>query len=184
MCFHLDIGLRCILRLSENESLLERHDFEPAVADGAAVAGGAVAPVAALRQFDRYVLHRLVRYAAAVEEGCGTPRARGRIRVRGTWTALHLLTQPPPHPTDPKPEPHLAPRCRYDTLAFHRVMAAAATLCSDDLSAHYLASAKDRLYCLQRDDPSRRAVQAVLHAALDTLSLSVAPVLPFLAEEV
>ena len=141
------------------------HDYDPPTAAAAAAAATAAASATAtaaaatnaaaaplvvalpdpndvtLRQYDRYVLHRLAQYVTVVEAA-------------------------------------------YGAYAFSRVMAAATALCNDELSAGYFVAAKDRLYCQEVDDPSRRAAQAVLHAALETLVLSTAPVLPFLAEEV
>ena len=72
----------------------------------------------------------------------------------------------------------------YDQYEISRVVRAASTLSADSLSAGYFESNKDRLYCAAAGSLSRRAAQTVLHESLDTLLLSLAPVLPFLAEEV
>ena len=52
------------------------------------------------------------------------------------------------------------------------------------MSNFYLDIVKDRLYVLEKDAPSRRAVQTVLAETLKTLTLLIAPVLSFTAEEV
>ena len=72
----------------------------------------------------------------------------------------------------------------HDQHALNRVVASALSLSSEALSADYFDATKDRLYCAQQDGTSRRAVQTVLHAALDTLLLAIGPITPFLAEEV
>ena len=72
----------------------------------------------------------------------------------------------------------------YRELALSRVTSSAAAFVSDELSAQYFDAAKDRLYCGAVDGASRRGAQFVLHEALGVVQLSLAPVLPFLAEEV
>jgi isoleucyl-tRNA synthetase len=71
----------------------------------------------------------------------------------------------------------------YERLDTTRLVADALQLASVELSAGYFDSVRDRLYCAPADSPSRRAAQFVLAHALDTLSLAIAPVLPFLVEE-
>lgn len=63
-------------------------------------------------------------------------------------------------------------------------VAATTLLCSDHLSSLYFTGVKDRLYCAAPDDPDRRAAQAVLNDTLQVLVRAIAPILPFLAEEV
>lgn len=71
----------------------------------------------------------------------------------------------------------------YERLDTTRLVADSLHLASVELSAGYFDSVRDRLYCAPADSPSRRAAQYVLAHALDTLSLAIAPVLPFLVEE-
>jgi isoleucyl-tRNA synthetase len=72
----------------------------------------------------------------------------------------------------------------YRECQFHAVYHALLNFCSVDLSAFYLDVLKDRLYVLAPDDPARRASQAVLHRVLESLTLLMAPVLSFTAEEI
>ena len=72
----------------------------------------------------------------------------------------------------------------HDAHAMNRVVTTALTLATESLSGRYFDATKDRLYCGARDGASRRAVQTVLHSTLDTLLLALAPIVPFLAEEV
>mmetsp|Transcript_10180 Transcript_10180/g.33508 ORF Transcript_10180/g.33508 Transcript_10180/m.33508 type:complete len:113 (-) Transcript_10180:41-379(-) len=72
----------------------------------------------------------------------------------------------------------------YSTRQLHRVVGSTLALATERLSAEYFDSTKDRLYCGDAGGDSRRAVQTVLHAALDALLLSIGPITPFLAEEV
>mmetsp|Transcript_18938 Transcript_18938/g.57217 ORF Transcript_18938/g.57217 Transcript_18938/m.57217 type:complete len:748 (+) Transcript_18938:3-2246(+) len=72
----------------------------------------------------------------------------------------------------------------YERLDTPRLVSEALQLASVELSSSYFDSVRDRLYCAPADSPSRRAAQHVLDRALDTLTTAIAPVLPFLAEEV
>ena len=142
-------------------------DWRSDVSLGATVLGKAREAHRRIRNSCRFLLGNLHDY-----EPTATPVPDATLRQYDRYV-LHCLAQ----------------YCRaveaaYGVYAFNRVMAAATSLCNDELSANYFVAAKDRLYCQRVDDPSRRAAQAVLHAALDTLVLSTAPVLPFLAEEV
>jgi isoleucyl-tRNA synthetase len=71
----------------------------------------------------------------------------------------------------------------HDAHAVSRVVHSALSLASESLSADYFDATKDRLYCAAAGGESRRAVQTVLHATLDTLLLALGPITPFLAEE-
>jgi len=53
-----------------------------------------------------------------------------------------------------------------------------------DLSNFYLDVAKDRLYISAVDDSRRRSCQTVIHALLEGLAKSVAPILPHMAEDI
>ena len=72
----------------------------------------------------------------------------------------------------------------YDAYELNRVVAATLALATERLSAEYFHATKDRLYCGHATGASRRAVQTVLHASLDTILLSIGPIAPFLVEEV
>jgi isoleucyl-tRNA synthetase len=72
----------------------------------------------------------------------------------------------------------------YRQLLFHRAADNLLDLCTVDLSAVFLDVAKDRLYTLAPDDPGRRSAQTVLWQALHDLTIAVAPLLAFTAEEI
>jgi len=84
---------------------------------------------------------------------------------------------------------HLAARTArmredYARFLFHRVADSLLDVCTVDLSAVFLDVAKDRLYTLAPDDPTRRSAQTVLWQALHDLSIAASPLLAFTAEEV
>ena len=65
--------------------------------------------------------------------------------------------------------------CRYRSLTSFTVT---------DLSATYFDIVKDRLYTDSPNSPRRRATQTVLYNVLQTLPRLIAPITPFLAEEI
>jgi isoleucyl-tRNA synthetase len=67
---------------------------------------------------------------------------------------------------------------------FHAAVSRLVELCTVDLSAVYLDFRKDALYTLAVDHPERRSCQAVLWETLRGLTLGLAPVLSFTAEEI
>jgi isoleucyl-tRNA synthetase len=84
---------------------------------------------------------------------------------------------------------HLATRVArmredYAAFLFHRVTDALLDICTVDLSAVFLDVAKDRLYTMAPDDPTRRSAQTVLWHALHDLCVAASPLLVFTAEEV
>ena len=52
------------------------------------------------------------------------------------------------------------------------------------LSPVYIDTSKDCLYADAKDSPERRAMVAVMAQVLDTMTSIVAPILPYLAEEI
>ncbi|MGI6308888.1 MAG: isoleucine--tRNA ligase [Dethiobacteria bacterium] len=72
----------------------------------------------------------------------------------------------------------------FENFEYHQVFHAIHNFAAVDMSNFYLDIVKDRLYVLEKDAPSRRAVQTVLAETLKTLTLLIAPVLSFTAEEV
>jgi len=72
----------------------------------------------------------------------------------------------------------------YDHFEFHQVFHAVHNFAVVDMSNFYLDIVKDRLYVLEKDSPSRRAVQTVLWKVLQTITLLIAPILSFTAEEI
>jgi isoleucyl-tRNA synthetase len=65
-------------------------------------------------------------------------------------------------------------------LAFHRLH----QFCAVEMSALYLDLLKDRLYISRPDAPARRSAQSTLWEILEGLTLLMAPILSFTAEEV
>lgn len=75
-------------------------------------------------------------------------------------------------------------RQAYKAFEFHRGIAAINQWIVSDLSASYIESIKDRLYCSQPDGVTRRAVQSVLFNILFEMQAMLAPVTPLMVEEV
>jgi isoleucyl-tRNA synthetase len=75
-------------------------------------------------------------------------------------------------------------RKAYDDYEFHVVFKTLLDFCTTDLSALYLDVRKDRLYCDPTSSTGRHATQAVLYACARWLSLALAPVACFTAEEI
>jgi isoleucyl-tRNA synthetase len=65
-------------------------------------------------------------------------------------------------------------------LVFHRLH----QFCAVEMSAIYLDILKDRLYISREDAPGRRCAQSTLYEVLRDLTLLMAPILSFTAEEV
>ncbi len=65
-------------------------------------------------------------------------------------------------------------------LAFHKLH----QFCAVEMSAIYLDILKDRLYVSRADSPERRSAQSTLWDLLKGLTLAMAPILSFTAEEV
>ena len=71
----------------------------------------------------------------------------------------------------------------YDSFNYNRVTHLIKNFVANDLSALYFEPVKDRLYMQPADDAGRRATQAVLWNSMEALSWAIAPILPFLVEE-
>ncbi|NMB35276.1 MAG: isoleucine--tRNA ligase [Firmicutes bacterium] len=72
----------------------------------------------------------------------------------------------------------------YENFEYHQIFHAIHNFAAVDMSNFYLDLVKDRLYVLEKEASSRRAVQTVLAEILKTLTLLIAPVLSFTAEEI
>ena len=72
----------------------------------------------------------------------------------------------------------------YERYEFHRVAQALQSFCSEDLGAFYLNILKDRLYTTAKDSRARRSAQSALWHIAHTLTLLMAPILAFTAEEI
>jgi len=71
----------------------------------------------------------------------------------------------------------------YAEYQFYQVFHALHNFCVVDLSNFYLDVLKDRLYCSAAEAPARRSAQTVLNLILEKLTLLMAPILSFTAEE-
>ncbi len=80
----------------------------------------------------------------------------------------------------------LLEKCKsaYDKFDFHIVYSSIRDFCTTDLSNFYLDILKDRLYVEKADSESRRAAQTVIYNILRGMTLCLAPILSFTAEEI
>jgi isoleucyl-tRNA synthetase len=74
-------------------------------------------------------------------------------------------------------------RSAYETFEFHKIYHSLNQFCAVTLSSFYLDVIKDRLYTSHPSSTARRSAQTVLHRMLEVISLVMAPVLSFTAEE-
>jgi len=72
----------------------------------------------------------------------------------------------------------------YEQFEFHVIYHTLNHFCTVTLSSFYLDILKDRLYTTKAASPERRAAQATLHDILSALTVVMAPILSFTAEEV
>ena len=71
----------------------------------------------------------------------------------------------------------------YSAYEFHRALTSIIRYINSDLSANYIESIKDRLYCDAANSHSRRSVQTVLYHILQQLQSLLSPICPLLVEE-
>ena len=74
-------------------------------------------------------------------------------------------------------------RDAYDSYQFHIVYHDIHNFCSIDMSKLYIDITKDRLYCENKNDISRRSTQTAMYIIVNALTKLLAPVLSFTAEE-
>jgi isoleucyl-tRNA synthetase len=72
----------------------------------------------------------------------------------------------------------------YEDYEFHLAFHKLHQFCAVEMSAIYLDILKDRLYVSKADSPARRSAQSTLWDLLQGLTLAMAPILSFTAEEV
>jgi len=72
----------------------------------------------------------------------------------------------------------------YEKYSIYRVFRLIYDFVVTELSAFYLDSAKDRLYTLGKKSLERKACQTVIYECVHSLTLLMAPILSFTAEEV
>ena len=72
----------------------------------------------------------------------------------------------------------------YENYTFYLVFHALHNFCVVDMSNFYLDIIKDRLYCEDTARPLRRSAQSAMYKILESLTLLIAPILSFTAEEI
>jgi isoleucyl-tRNA synthetase len=72
----------------------------------------------------------------------------------------------------------------YENYQFHLVYQKAIKFCTVDLSQDYFEIIRDRMYCDSRDSETRRSSCTALSIILEALTIYLAPILSFTAEEV
>ena len=71
----------------------------------------------------------------------------------------------------------------YETYEFRKVFNALNNFCTHDLSAVYIDTTKDRMYCDAADSPRRLAAQAAMHRIFTSITKLLAPILAYTADE-
>ena len=72
----------------------------------------------------------------------------------------------------------------YEDYEFHQAFHRLHQFCAVEMSAIYLDILKDRLYVSQADSRERRSAQSTLYDILQGLTLAMAPILSFTADEI
>ncbi len=72
----------------------------------------------------------------------------------------------------------------FDKFEYHIIFHAIHNFCVVDMSNFYLDVLKDRLYVEKADSKTRRAAQTTIYKVLDTLTLLLAPIITFTANEI
>lgn len=72
----------------------------------------------------------------------------------------------------------------YDSYEFHNILYDVHNFCAIDMSKLYIDITKDRLYVEARDSKARRSAQSAMYRILRALTLLVAPILAYTAEEI
>ena len=72
----------------------------------------------------------------------------------------------------------------YENFEYHLIFHAVHNFCVVDMSNFYLDVLKDRLYVERADSKTRRAAQTAMYRILDALTLLLAPIISFTAEEI
>ncbi len=72
----------------------------------------------------------------------------------------------------------------YDRFEYHITYHAVHNFCVVDMSNFYLDVIKDRLYVEKADSKTRRAAQTTIYRILDALTLMLAPMIAFTADEI
>ena len=72
----------------------------------------------------------------------------------------------------------------YEDYEFHQAFHRLHQFCAVELSAIYLDILKDRLYVSKADSRERRSAQSTLYDLLQGLTLAMAPILSFTADEI
>ena len=75
-------------------------------------------------------------------------------------------------------------RKAYNDYEFHIVYHGINNFCTVDLSKLYIDITKDRVYVEKKDGKARRSAQTAMYTVLNSLTLLVAPLIAFTAEEI
>ena len=75
-------------------------------------------------------------------------------------------------------------RQAYEDFEYHNIFHAVHNFCVIDMSNFYLDVVKDRLYVEKADSKTRRAAQTAIYKILDSLTLMIAPIIAFTADEI
>ena len=71
----------------------------------------------------------------------------------------------------------------YESYEFRKVFNALNNFCTHDLSAVYIDTTKDRMYCDDPQSPRRLASQAAMHEVFTSIAKLLAPILAYTADE-
>ena len=120
-------------------------------------------------------------------------RLRNTLRILlGNLDGFTENTQPVPPASYPLLDRWILERlhavvaeCRkaYEDYEFRKVFNALNQFCTTDLSAIYIDTTKDRMYCDAPDSPRRRASQHAMHQIFTAIAKLLAPILAFTADE-
>lgn len=72
----------------------------------------------------------------------------------------------------------------YEKYEFHNISHGIHNFCVVDISNFYFDVLKNRLYIEKADSTTRRAAQTAIYRILDALARMIAPIIPFMAEEI
>ena len=72
----------------------------------------------------------------------------------------------------------------YEDFDFHIIYHSMHNFCTIDMSTFYLDVLKDRLYVEKADSETRRAAQTTMYKILRSITLMLAPIIPFTCEEI
>lgn len=72
----------------------------------------------------------------------------------------------------------------YKQMQYYQIVVAYSLFISTTVSSFYCEAIKDRMYCDAKDSTKRRSAQTTVKKVLEALITVIAPIMPFLSEEV